>query len=251
MDKKDQLSIFHLYRKDGTSIFLHPLSDKELLLKLGDSTVITGKYGHEPRVESFTMFKNDLYRLIESAVKSWISDTRFIPHFVLSAALFLVIYLLAALIIRDPIPMVDELLLALGGSIGMFFYLSKRDQNSEKASKKRLSLRLIIDRIVFVEDPFVKELEEILHYNESIDSKSLVESILGEDEKGFRHGSSEDFMQLISYMDNYFTEKPYGKKIKRIEKLGIAKTSKWAEENKVDLSLFAIYRKLKKRIPLS
>ncbi len=133
----------------------------------------------------------------------------------------------------------------------MFFFLAKKDQNSEKSSKKRLALRLIIDRIVFEEDPFVKELEEILHYNESVDSSVLIESIFGKDEKGFIHGNSEDLGQLISYLDNYFTAKPYGKKIKKIEKLGVAKTSKWAEENKVDLSLFAVYRKLKKRIPLS
>ena len=149
MDTKNKLTIFHIHRKDGSSLFLHPFSDSDLLMKLDDSFEIVGLYGNEPRVESLTMFRNDLYRLIESAVKRWISDIKFIPSFILSAAVFLFIYLTASFIIRDPIPLIDELALSFGGSIAVFFILAKKDQNSEKSAKKRLTLRLAIDKIVF------------------------------------------------------------------------------------------------------
>lgn len=248
MQKEQNLTIFHIYRKDGSSVFLHPFSEPGFLIKLDDNYKIVGKYGHEPRVESLTMFKNDLYRLIESSVKSWISDIRFIPRFILSAVVFLIIYLTAAVVVRDPIPVIDELALALGGSIALFFVLSKKDQNSEKSSKKRLDLRLIMDKIVFEEDEFVKEVEEILHYNESIDKRSLIESILISDEKSFANSNPNDIKQLISYLDTHFSGKIYRKKIGSLDKLEIIKLSKWAEDNKIDLSLFAMYRRLKKRI---
>lgn len=248
MQNKKKLTIFHIFRKDGSSIFLHPFSEPGFILKLDDDYEIVGKYGHEPRVESLTMFKNDLYRLIESAVKSWISDIRFIPHFILSAVLFLVIYLTAAFVIRDPIPIIDELALALGGSIALFFVLTKKDRNSEKSSKKRLELRLVMDKIVFEEDEFVKEVEEVLHYNESIDKSGLIDSILTSDARKFGSSNSEDMQQLISYLDTYFSGKIYRKKIINLDKLEKSKISKWAEDNKIDLSLFVMYKKLKKEI---
>jgi hypothetical protein len=248
MQNKKKLTIFHIYRKDGSSIFLHPFSEPGFILKLDDDYEIVGKYGHEPRVESLTMFKNDLYRLIESAVKSWISDIRFIPHFILSAVLFLVIYLTAAVVVRDPIPVIDELALALGGSITLFFVLTKKDQNSEKTSKKRLELRLVMDKIVFEEDEFVKEVEEVLHYNESIDKSGLIDSILTSDARKFGNSNPEDMKQLISYLDTYFSGKIYRKKIVNLDKLEKSKISKWAEDNKIDLSLFVMYKKLKKEI---
>ncbi|MCK5198368.1 MAG: hypothetical protein KAR21_08460 [Spirochaetales bacterium] len=249
MQKEQSLTIFHIYRKDGSSVFLHPFSEPGFLLKFDGNNKIVGKYGHEPRVESLTMFKNDLYRLIESAVKSWISDIRFIPRFILSSVAFLIIYLTAAVVVRDPIPVIDELALALGGGIALFFILAKKDQNSEKSSKKRLDLRLIMDKIVFKEDEFVKEVEEILHYNESIDKSSLIESILISDEASFANSNPNDIKQLISYLDTHFSGKIYRKKIGSLDKLEITKLSKWAEDNKIDLSLFAMYKKLKKRIP--
>ena len=248
MQNKKMLIIYHIYRKDGSSIFLHPFSDPGFLLKLDDDYKIVGKYGHEPRVESLTMFRNDLYRFIESAVKTWISDLRFIPRFILSAVVFLLIYLTAAVVVRDPVPIIDELALALGGSIALFFVLAKKDQNSEKSSKKRLDLRLVMDKIVFEEDSFVKEVEEVLHYNESIDKSGLIDSILISDETSFGNSNPEDIKQLIPYLDTYFSGKIYRKKIGSLDKLERNKLFRWAEDNKIDLSLFAMYKKLKKKI---
>ncbi len=246
MNTNKKLTIFHIHRKDGSSLFLHPFSDPELLLKLDNGYEIVGLYGNEPRVESLTMLRNDLYRLIESAVKRWISDLKFIPRFILSAAFFLLIYLFASFIIRDPIPMIDELLLSFGGSIALFFILSKRDQNSEKSSKKRLDLRLVIDKIVFEEDEFIKEVEEILHFHESIDKINILNSLVNANEKSFVNSKPEDMKQLVSYLDKYFAGKIYKKKIENLNDTEKVKMSKWAEDNKMDLSLFVVYKKLKK-----
>ncbi|MCD6396656.1 MAG: hypothetical protein J7L71_03890 [Spirochaetaceae bacterium] len=248
MQKEQNITIFHLQRKDGSSLFLHPFSDPEILLKLNDKVKIIGKYGKEPRVESLTMFRNDLYRHIEASVKSWISDIRFIPRFILSAAAFLVIYLFTSFVIRDPVPMIDELALSIGGSIALFFILAKRDQNSEKSSKRRLELRILIDKIVFEEDPFVKEIEEILYYNESVDKAALIESISSYDDGSFQNGKDNDIKQIVSYLDKIFSSRIYRKKIENLNKNDANRIVKWVNDNKIDLSLFAMYKKLKKKI---
>ena len=248
MQKEQNITIFHLQRKDGSSLFLHPFSDMETLLKLDDKVKIIGKYGNEPRVESLTMFRNDLYRLIETAVKSWINDLRFIPRFILSAGAFLVIYLFTSFVIRDPVPMIDELALSLGGSIALFYMLAKRDQNSEKSSKKRLELRILIDKIVFEEDPFVKEIENILYSNESMDKAALIESLTAYDNGDFKNVKDNDIKQIVSYLDKIFSGKIYGKKIEKFSKKDVKRLGKWVSNNKIDLSLFAMYKQLKKKI---
>ncbi|MCK5153934.1 MAG: hypothetical protein KAQ93_06200 [Spirochaetales bacterium] len=243
-----KITIFHIHRKDGSSLFLHPFLESDLLIKLDEGYNIVGLYGNEPRVESLTMFRNDLYRLIESAVKSWISDIKFIPHFIISAAAFLLIYLFASFVIRDPVPLIDELALSFGGGIAVFFILAKKDQNSEKSSKKRLSLRLAMDKIVFEEDEFVKEVEEILHFNESTDKISIINSIIDSEGNSFANSNPDNMKQLISYLDKYFSGRIYRKKIENLNDQEKDKLFKWADDNKIDLSLFAMYKKLKKRI---
>ncbi|MDA3941097.1 MAG: hypothetical protein PF693_17605 [Spirochaetia bacterium] len=248
MNAKTKLTIFHIHRKDGSSLFLHPFSDSEVLLKLDDGYEIVGLYGNEPRVESLTMLRNDLYRLIELSVKRWMNDIKFIPRFIISAASFLLIYLVASFIIRDPIPIIDELLLSFGGGLAVFFILSKKDQNSEKSSKKRLSLRLVMDKIVFEEDEFVKEVEEILHIHESTDKISILNSLVNSYENSFVNSNLDDMKQLVAYLDKYFTGKIYKKRIDNLNDTEKEKLSKWAEENKIDLSLFVVYKKLKERV---
>jgi hypothetical protein len=248
MQTKKQLTIFHIHRKDGSSLFLHPFLETDKLIKIDSNYDIVGLYGNEPRVESLTMFRNDLYRLIENAVKSWISDIKFIPRFIISALAFLIIYLTTSFVIRDPLPLIDELALSLGGSIVLYIILAKKDQSSDKASKKRLSLRMLMDKIVFEEDEFIKEVEEILHYNESVDKIALINSMLSSDEMNFVNSNPDDMRQLVTYLDKYFSGKIYRKKIVNLSDQDKDKFSKWVTDNKIDISLFAVYKKLKKRI---
>ena len=160
MEQKDKVTIFHLYRHDGTALFLHPFENLDKLVSVLQKNGIEGKYGKEPRVESLTLFRNDLYRLIEDAVKSWVSEKRFIPRFLASAVVFLLTYLFMSIVIRDPLPLVDEILIGLAAAFVTYFLMSRRDQRSNSALKKRVELRTAVDRIVFKQDPFVKEIED-------------------------------------------------------------------------------------------
>ncbi|MEE8440203.1 MAG: hypothetical protein V3S41_00660, partial [Spirochaetia bacterium] len=66
--RKDTVHIFHLYRKDGTAVFLHPFRNSDRLFQVLERSEISGHYGTEPRVESLTLFRNELYRLVENEV---------------------------------------------------------------------------------------------------------------------------------------------------------------------------------------
>lgn len=169
------MNLYHLTRRDGTPLFVHPFVAPGSTLEIDSSTELHGKYGSEPRVESLTLLRNELYRRIDADVRTWIGEQRFIPRFLISAAAFLISFLFMSLVIRDPIPIVDELLISLAIATVVFIAVGKRFVQSEPAGKRRIMLRSKVDGIVFTESPFVREVETILHRMEGHDMTSLMD----------------------------------------------------------------------------
>ncbi|HKK48869.1 MAG TPA: hypothetical protein VJ932_07205 [Alkalispirochaeta sp.] len=162
------ITIYHLSRRDGTALFVHPLTKPGSMLQQAEHTDLTGRYGREPRVESITMLRNELYRRIDHDVRDWSNERRFIPRFLIAAGLFLVAYLFMALVIRDPLPIVDEILIGLGVGVFGFIIAGRRFEQSGAASRRRVALRAKVDSVIFSEDPFVHEVESILHIVENL-----------------------------------------------------------------------------------
>ena len=254
MDTKEKITIFHIYRKDGSALFLHPFDSPDKLVSVLRKCGIRGRYGREPRVESLTLFRNDLYRMIEGAVKSWVMEVRFIPRFIMSAAVFLFAYLFFALVIPDPIPIVDEILIGAGLAIVTYFLLGRRDQRSNLALRSRVELRTAVDRIVFEQDPFVKEVEEALQQSESESREKVIRQMFDDPSGRFNVADEDDVRQMLSYLEKRFGTKDYRKHEKLISRAkaisskesDVEVLSKWSESKKIDLSLFDVYRRVKK-----
>jgi hypothetical protein len=254
MGNDNKLFIYHLHRKDGSSLFLHPFGDSEKFTELLEKYDIEGKYGKEPRVESLTMFRNELYRMIEDHVKGWVSEIRFLPKFLMASGLFLLAYLFLSLVVRDPLPMLDEIAISLGLSIGLYIMLGKRDQHSNLALKKRVDLRTRVDRIVFRESTFVREVEEALQRNESGSSEEVIEYMLSPPERSLTEEEKEDAHQIAQYLRKRFNSRELKKQEKLVSRIIREKEpekkvkiqSMLAETKNIDLSLFAVYTRIKR-----
>jgi len=256
MEEKQKITIFHLYRKDGSSLFLHPFEKEEKFMELLEKLDFEGKYGQEPRVESLTMFKNDIYRLIEDAVKSYVSELRFIPKFLISAGIFLAAYLFFSLVVRDPLPMVDEILISFGAAILSYIMIGRRDQRSNLSLKKRMEMRTRVDRIVFNESSFVKKIEKTLHQNESGNTEKVIEYMMSPGKHQISAEDEKDALQLIKYLKKRFNSRDFKRQERIVDRLIHEKDkepekdkkslSVWAESKKVDFSLFAVYARMKK-----
>ena len=256
-EKRELINIFHIFRKDGESLILHPFPTPDKLINCLENGKITGRYGTEPRVEALTLLKNDLYRTVEIAVKSWVSDVRFVPKFLLSAGLFLVSYFFMSFVVRDPIPVIDELAISLGVSILAYFILGRRDIKSDMAAKKRLALRSAVDRITFEESRFVKTLEESLHANESESLESLVHSIIEPAEKTdidvSEREEAKNFVKACEIMFKLQNVKKDEKVLKRFlespaRKNNLQEIKKWIESKKIDFPLYAVYKYCKEKV---
>lgn len=249
MPVSGQLSLYHLTRANGDPIFIHPFSESGSTFLLLKATEVVGHYGQEPRVESLTMFRNRMYRRIEEDVKDWIAEKRFIPRFLSGAGAFLGIYLLFSLVIRDPIPMVDELLLATGGSLITYFLLGRRDLRSEEASQRRIALRNKVDGAIFTQNPFVREIEESLQQYDQTSREELVERLNSANSERFWSEHGDEASRFLEILESYMRNKTVKQLEKRIQKgRGLGSLTDPTRYADLDLPLFLLYIELKQEL---
>lgn len=252
--RSEPVHIFHLYRKDGTTVFLHPFRKVDKLYALLEKFEVKGHYGSEPRVESLTLFRNELYRLVEQEVKGWVSDARFLPRFLISSAVFLVAFLFLSFVMLTPIPILDELAISLGLSIMTYILLGKKDMQSEGALKRRIALRTKVDAIVFTENEFVKRVEAELIAREGQKADQLVRELI-ESERDLAVAEHEqEAEQMVEYLDAMFHSHSFRKtekRLKRMEREDVeyrhAIMRKWLESSRVDVPLLSLYMDLKRK----
>ncbi|HOV65125.1 MAG TPA: hypothetical protein PLG43_14730, partial [Spirochaetia bacterium] len=208
-------------------------------------------FGREPHVDALTRFRGELYKLTDEAVRLWIADKKFLLRFTISALAFLVTYLFFSLFIRDPLPMIDELVLGILAAIGCYSLLLKRDLTSSQAVKKRVELKNLIDAIVFTEDPFVRSVEDSLIWAERANEDEILDSFFrplqspaGPDDELLRR-------KLIECIEVKFGPKLKHKQERLLRKIPAERgklkksLSRLTAGGSFDLSLFATYSRVK------
>lgn len=254
MTDRETIYIFHLFRKDGKSLILHPFSTSERLLSCLEHNKLEGRYGKEPRVESLTLFRNELYRMIENAVRNWVSDLRFIPKFLISTGVFLVMYFLLSYVIRDPIPVIDEIALSLAGGIITYFLIGRKDMSSDRAMKKRVGLRTGVDQIQFRESDFIKKVEATLFKNESERIEEVIRFIIKPQQQELSAPERDEATQFLRVLESRFNFKKLKKEERILKKYvedveknrGYLSLKKLAESKNLDFPLYAVYKSFKR-----
>ncbi|MBN2509974.1 MAG: hypothetical protein JXB03_06845 [Spirochaetales bacterium] len=207
---KSRLYIFHIEHPSGEPILLHPfLTDDDILSKLPHADV-QGVYGRDPRVETITLIRTVLYRKIESAVQNWLKEKRFLRKFLVSSVVFLAVYLGMSVFMRDPLPMIDELLIALAASVGLYVYLAKKEQNSEPAVRKRVQLRGKLDAVHFSRHAAVDSIEVFIKEHSQKTRDEILEYIASGE--GIQNGDNDE---VACALTEYARRQLAGRKLKR------------------------------------
>ena len=255
MNEKETVYIYHIVRKDGKSQILHPFASPEKLLHSIEHNEIEGRYGKDPKVEMLTIFRNELYRMIENGVRNWLSDKRFIPKFLISTGIFLLAFFFFSFVIRDPFPMIDEIAISLAAAVITYFLLGRKDIGSNVATKKRMTLRAAVDKIRFFESDFVKKVESVLFLNESGSISEVLTQITkpshqilgGKDKK-----EASQFLKLLENRYNFNRFKKEEKLLSRYVRASGAKGSllinKWIQSKNLDFPLYAVYKSFKQTV---
>ncbi len=219
----EKIYLFHIRGQDGVSRFLHPLAGTLEWIDRLKKNPLEGRYGAEPRIESIDLFREELQGILEQAVRRWAADRWFPERFVLSAIAFLVAYFFFSYVIRDPVPVIDELFLSFLAGILTFRGLAKRYYAREEVRALRRELREKIDHTHFEESPLVRNLETLL--------EELEESSFGELLNRWRRGEKlalhpEDYEEargLLGALECRFSEKERKRFLKELEKGGVVK----------------------------
>jgi len=253
MSDKQRLFIFHIFRQDGSSLLLHPFGRPDKIVRQLESGALEGRYGREPRVEALTLLRNEMYRRVEQGVKTWMSDVRFIPKFLLAALAFVVTYFFMSYVVRDPLPVIDEVALGLGAAVAVFLLLGRRDMASKVAMKKRVDLRVIVDRVVFRESDFVKLVEAALHRNEGGTGEEVMRAVVQPVQQELGEGYREEASQFIRALEGRFDLRRLARQEKYLKRLlgRAAPAAGWGVQHdpkRYDLPLYALYKSLKKTV---
>jgi hypothetical protein len=188
----------------GNPLYLTPFVDPKTAVAWDEDEEIkwhasTGLTAHEKDDALFT-----LYSQIDRGVDRWIQDARYLPRLLLSAAMFLLIYFFFSLAIRDPIPMVDELVLASGAAIGTAIFLSKRDKKGEMAMKRRLELKQNASRCDFAIEESIAYYEEYIDTCAHFDTLELADRLANVDDRQLPQFSPQE--ELPVELERMLTE---------------------------------------------
>ncbi|MCL2704686.1 MAG: hypothetical protein FWE72_00565 [Spirochaetaceae bacterium] len=252
--------VFHIRKHNGGGVYLHPFKEFDKVISSGNSFQLEGRYGEEPVIESLTAFRNELYRIVEESVNNWVSESKFIPRFLISAFVFLVAYFFFSFAIKIPIPIVvDKIILGIVSAVICYNYLGRKYRKTTTASKLRAHYRGIVDRIVFSKSSFIVALESFLV---QINGKNVEDIILNSvDYNEFSEMISEENMeernQFLLYIERLLKKQLSGQQRKLVNKIimmSIEKTSALIKEidlinivAEVDTNLFISYLLLKQK----
>lgn len=219
---------------------------------------LKGRYGKEPRVEALTMFRNVLYRIIEDGVNDWIGEKRFLPKFLVASGVFLFGYLFFTLVVRDPLPILDEIAIAIAAGIGVFYLLGRRDKQSDPAMKKRIALRTKVDRIVFESSRFVRRMEELLSESEEGPREDILLNLVDTPKEDLSSEEKEEAKQFILALQKYLggsESKKHAKFLKKFSDQNVEERrrrieglTEWMNKKKVDLSLYMLYLRAREMV---
>lgn len=254
MNSGGKTYLFHLYRKDGSSLFLHPFTDPKTVVALMEKGPLEGWYGREPRVEALTAFREELHRIVEQGVRKWVDEQRFIPKFLLAAAAFVVTYLFFSIVVRDPLPVIDELVLGVGAAIATFVLTGRRYLAARSAAKKRLDLRLVADRITFRQSAFVQQAEQALGRLEAESGEEVARQIVEPLQQELGEGSREEAAQFLHLLEGRFKLR----KLQREERALQRRAGRRREPSsggtrllgagQLDFPLYAVYKRFKRTV---
>lgn len=103
----------------------------------------------------------------EISVSHHIQDKHYIPRLIISAFVFLLLYFFFSLTVRDPLPMLDEIVLSFAGTALVWVLMSRNDIRIAMTSKLKMDLDTVIRNAEVVEEEILFHCEE---YVDRLDS---------------------------------------------------------------------------------
>lgn len=120
-----------------------------------------GRYGAGEFLEQVQDVKLRLHESLEHRLRARFVGRGFYLRLAAAASAFVAAYFFLSIVVRDPVPLVDELLISGALALILFGYLRRRSERSGEFSRRLVALRAALDRTLFVESPVVDYYEAL------------------------------------------------------------------------------------------
>jgi len=248
------MSGFYLIKRTfGKSLYLHPFLKKKWTIDWNPEKDIVTEISNKISSEDKEDYLFELYAGIDRGVNSWIQELKYIPRFINSALAFLVVYFFMSFVIRDPIPVIDELLIGAAAAVGIYLWTAARNKKSDIAMKKRIELKNQADQAAFKVDEKLLVMEEMLLEYDEMPAVTLSDKICGDEggisipERTEKTADIAEYIQIILYRND-----KHKKILRRLPSVNTEREKTMMSANllnlagrrRIDLPLLALYRSM-------
>lgn len=211
------MRIFCIRRNEG----ILPLVDFKSIFEGGDLAVPSSRYvlsSSISRDEEKAVSEEVISGLVKR-VDYYIQDKHYLWRLFASAGVFLLLYLFMSLAIRDPLPMLDELLIATVGAIICWILIAKHDVNARFAVATKREWQESVLNADFEYSSEMGFVDEYMQKLEGYSYKEIVKMIASSSIPSYSDEKPSGLMEdLDSYL--FYTKKLESKYIKQLSKGG-------------------------------
>ncbi|QEN07489.1 hypothetical protein EXM22_05610 [Oceanispirochaeta crateris] len=201
--------IFYIKWKEN-SLVLNECNAQNLIENLSEENIELA-YGESVTDQDLDLIKTELKIDIENAVNRWINDSRFFVHLLMSTGVFLVSYYFLSYVVRDPIPLVDEIVLSLLMAGLSWYRLKNQQYKTDKVIHKKIEMEQYLSDIPYVKNDFIVQVELYLEKLSSMgieEQKSLFDSGAV---PVFFTSSKKDLIKLLRLLEKFGSKNPFSK----------------------------------------
>lgn len=168
------LTALVLKPREGRLISLGPWKKPlEALTVLDRPGPLEARYGQDLDPGDLALLKLRWTQDLEASLKAWAGEVRFLPKFLISALVFLGVYWFLTLAVRDPLPLIDELVFGLAAAGATFWLWDRRGSWPERFKARAEAARQRLDTLVFYADPRAASWEAAWARSEALSEDEL------------------------------------------------------------------------------
>ncbi|HUW70094.1 MAG TPA: hypothetical protein VMX33_07650 [bacterium] len=140
------------------TVILHPFDSGHVF---GDSDPgsILGRYGAGEMPRSADAIRKELYAAMEKGARRHFLDKGYYVRLAITVAIFIVAYLFLSIVVRDPVPLIDELAVSTLSAAAFYFGSERKALSSPAHIEAVLKLRRSIDGAYFSESRVIDLVE--------------------------------------------------------------------------------------------
>ena len=139
---------------------------------------------------------------LEKRIDYWIQDKHYFGRLFASAGVFLILYFFCSLVIRDPLPLIDELLISITGSIATWYLIARHDKKALLVKKAKEEWKRSVLDADFEYSSYMEDAEEYYHMLESLGFKTIIPMIADGSVPPFQGDVVEPFKKALeSYVE--------------------------------------------------